>query len=44
VREIALGEAAKSVGGGLDPVGGVGAGAELFVLKGSAGGWNDDSV
>jgi hypothetical protein len=44
VREIALGEAANFVGGGLDPVGSIGAGAELFVLGRSVGGRIDDSV
>jgi hypothetical protein len=43
VRETALGEAANFVGGGLDPVGGVGAGAKLCVFKGSASGWIDDT-
>jgi hypothetical protein len=44
VREIAFGEAADFVGAGLDPVGGVGARAELFVFKESTGGWIDDGV
>jgi hypothetical protein len=44
LREITLGEAADFVGGGLDPVGSIGAGAELFVLKRSAGGRIDDGV
>ena len=32
------------VGGGLDPVASIGARAELFVFKGSAGGWIDEGV
>jgi hypothetical protein len=35
---------ANFVGGGLEPVGSVGAGAELSVFKGSPGGWIDDGV
>jgi hypothetical protein len=35
---------ANFVGGGLDPVGSVGAEAELFVFKGSAGDKIDDGV
>jgi hypothetical protein len=35
---------ANFVGGGLDPVGSVRAGADFFVFKGSAGGWIDDGV
>ena len=44
VREISLGEASTFIVGGLDPVGNVGAEAELFVFKGSASGWIDDGV
>jgi hypothetical protein len=39
-----LGEASTFAVGGLDIVGSVGARAELFVFKGSAGGWIDDGV
>jgi hypothetical protein len=37
------GLASNFVVGGLDPVGSVGARAELFVFKGSAGEWIDDA-
>ena len=41
---ISSAETANFVGGGLDPIGSVGPGVDLFVFKGSAGGWIDDSV
>jgi hypothetical protein len=44
LREAAFGEAADFVGAGLDPFSGVGAVAELFILKRGTGGWVNDSV
>jgi hypothetical protein len=44
VRDIALGEVANFVRGGLDPVRSIGAGADLFVLKRSAGVGIDDAL
>jgi hypothetical protein len=39
-----LGEAIDFVSSGLDPGGGVGAGAELFVIEEAPSCWIDDSV
>jgi hypothetical protein len=44
VREITLSKAANFVGGGLDSVGSIGPGAELFVLKRRTGGGIDHGV
>jgi hypothetical protein len=44
VREITLREAANFVGGGLDSVGSIGTGAELFLLKRITCGGIDDGV